>query len=529
MVRIASAEEMRRLDRETVSGISAELLMENAGQSTAAWLGRAFAPKTRFVCVCGAGNNGGDGFVAARHLAKMGFRPRVVFVGDLGKAAPLCRKNHDWLLDYLPGSVAPWTGELPPDADVIIDALLGLGARGAVREPAASCIRAMNSSGLPVVSLDVPSGLSAMEDVPSEADLLVKAAYTLTFGHAKCGMQLPPTREFCGKIVILDIFFPDSQSERILAPRWWATASSIRDFLPPRPLAAHKGKMGKLLIIAGSSSYAGAAVLTARGALASGTGLVHLAVPDAIAARLPNLPADSILHAIPDGGLGHFGEASSDTLMELSQGMTALVIGPGLGAHEASQRLVRRLLAACDRPIVLDADALAVLRPSAAAAFEGKLPPQTVCTPHYGEFARLCPPAASLSDGPARGSRERDALALAARTNAHILVKDASNLVATPDGECYWLTSGSPSLARGGMGDVLAGYLGGFLARGMAPLHAALLACWLHGASAHRAERRYGQDGVTAERLADMLALSSALLEKGRLAVPGEPIHCTGV
>jgi NAD(P)H-hydrate epimerase len=540
MVRIANAEEMQGLDRETISqaGISAELLMENAGLYAALWLVRAFPQKfhdTRFFCLCGPGNNGGDGFVVARHLARMGFRPRVAFVGDITKASPLCRKNHDWLLEYLPGSVRHWNeyrGEIPPDTDVIIDALLGIGIRGAVREPFASCIEAINRAGRPVVSLDTPSGLCC-HALAEPGALLVQAKYTLTFGHAKYGMQVSPTREACGKVIVLDIFFPESLSERLIAPRWWVTGSSLRGTLPARPLDAHKGRMGKLLIVAGSAPYPGAAVLAARGALASGTGLIHLAVPETIISRLPNLPADVILHAVPDGGKGFFGEPSAAALKNLCQDMSALVIGPGLGREGASLECARTLAADWERPLVLDADALSLLH-----AADAVLPPQTVCTPHVGEFARLCQSSESLA-GAAVGdhgqaahtladlaqgaSREQAALTLAARAQAFILVKDSSNLLTAPDGKCYWMTSGHPALARGGMGDVLAGYLGGFLARGMAPLDAARLACWLHGASAHRAVRRYGSDGLSAERLAGTLAYTAALLEKGQLDIPGDP------
>jgi len=523
-IRLASAEEMLALDRETGAqkGISPELLMENAGQQAALYLAKAFAPGARFLFFCGGGNNGGDGFVAARHLARMGFRPRAIFAGDYEKAGPLCRRNHDWLIDYLPGSVSAWDGNFPQDTDVIVDALLGVGARGEAREPIASCIRAINQARLPVVSLDIPSGLSARADaLPGEC--VVRADSTLTFGHPKLGMHISPAREYCGKIVLFDIFFPRALDESVLSPRWWVTASSLRQALPGRPLSAHKGKMGKLLIIAGSAAYSGAAVLAARGALASGTGLVHLAIPGSVA--LPNRPADVIVHAVPDAGRGYFGESSVAALSELLVGMSALVLGPGLGREQESLECAREIIMQWDRPLLLDADALSVMRDLCA------LPPQTVCTPHYGEFMRLVQSEGDAAPDAVCGAtaRESQARDLAARTNAIIVVKDASNLVACPDGRLYWLTSGHPCLARGGMGDVLAGYLGGFLARGMAPLDAALLAVWLHGASAHRAQSRYGSDGVTAELLASMLAPGLARLEAGKLRVPSEPAWFTGV
>ncbi|MDR2733364.1 MAG: NAD(P)H-hydrate dehydratase [Spirochaetota bacterium] len=573
-IHLASAEEMLKLDQETCAqkGIRAELLMENAGQQAAQYLAREFAPGTRFLFFCGGGNNGGDGFVAARHLARMGFRPRVIFAGDPDKASPLCRRNHDWLIDYLPGSVTAWDGNLPQDTDVIVDALLGVGARGETREPIASCIRAINQArkdcdihvaslagvrhpcrssgrnlllqartsasgvalhaarqarkdcGSHIVSLDIPSGLYAGAESVS-GDCIVRADTTLTFGHPKIGMQISPMREYCGRIILFDIFFPAELSESILSPRWWVTGSSLRQILPSRPSAAHKGTMGRLLIIAGSAMYPGAAILAARGALASGTGLVHLAIPASAAGILPNRPADVIVHAIPDAGLGYFGNSSVPALSELLPGMSALVLGPGLGRQQESLDCARRIIANWDRPLLLDADALPVMHDPCA------LPSQTVCTPHYGEFMRLVQSGrASASDAdPCACMREDQARDLAARTHAIIVVKDASNLVACPDGRCYWLTSGHPCLARGGMGDVLAGYLGGLLARGMDPRNAALLAVWLHGAGAHRAQIKHGSDGVTAEILAATLAPGLARLQKGEMNIPSEPAWFTGV
>ncbi len=450
------------------SGIPSRVLMENAGRGAALVLGRVY-PADPVIVVAGTGNNGGDGLVLARSLHVQGREVRVLVVGDRAKPDPLL---HGWPVESEEGS-EDRLGAAVESAGVVVDALLGTGISGAPREPQSLAIQIMNGGRAPIVSLDVPSGVNAdTGEVVGEA---IQAHLTIAFGSPKLGTLLFPGRERSGRIVALEIGFPPMGMRgipaRLITPEW---AESRR---PHREVVTHKKAEGRLLILAGRQGLAGAAVLAAKGALRAGAGYVRVA---------SNPENREILQsAVPEA---LFVDATNgESLREALGECDALAAGPGMGLDdEAADRLNAVLTAIAGRRVVLDADALTLLGAGRLPAFsdEGHSDRRLV-TPHPGEMARL---------GFERDAIRSDPLGVckagARKWKTALLMKGQPSLI-TEDGDgAVWLsTSGSSDLARAGVGDVLTGVVGAFLARGMDALESGALALHLTGRAAALTER----------------------------------------
>lgn len=517
-MKLATAAEMRALDAATIerAGMPAAVLMENAGADAASWLAARFPAKTTFLCVCGTGNNGGDGLVVARHLVRRGRNVAVLLAGDPARCGAETKRNAAALLAY--AGIAPagarQLATLLDRCDVVIDALLGTGTNGAPRAAERAIIDSINESGKTVIALDLPSGLVAGDCISPGP--VIRATATLTFGVPKLGMQTAAGREACGRIIVHDIFFPAALGDEAIGDRFWTDAAMVRDILPGRALAAHKGRMGRVLVIAGSIAYPGAARLAALGALAGGPGLVHLALPAALRASFGSGPADVIVHAIGNCD-GCFGPGSVTELAELANTMDAVVLGPGIGRAPETRACVQNLVAALTTKLFVDADGIRALA-LADGGLAVPVTPTTVLTPHPGELAALGGHVPPPVDG-----FEAFVAGLSVTYGCTILAKDASSLVATPAGHRSWIASGHPALARGGSGDVLAGYIGALAARGLSVEAAATAGAWLHGTAARLAARRFGQDGVTAQNLASCLALAAEQTRQGQSQETGDP------
>jgi ADP-dependent NAD(P)H-hydrate dehydratase / NAD(P)H-hydrate epimerase len=460
---VLTAAEMAAWDaRATGPGaIPAPVLMEAAGRGAAAVVARLH-PEGTVLCLCGAGNNGGDGVVVARTLRAWGRDARVAFVGG---REPDDALRHGWELSRieppdLPASLAA--------AAVVVDALLGTGAEGAPRAAHADAIRAVTASGRPVVALDVPSGVDPTTGaVPGEA---IHAAVTVTFGAPKTGLLRFPGRAMAGRIIALEIGLPPlGEAEAwLITPRW---AASV---LPAVPSDAHKGAMGTVAIVAGRAGFAGAGVLAAWGALRSGAGMVRLAAA-----------ADNrvVIHAALPEALYVDREAGPDAI---ASGAAAVVAGPGMGTDAASGALLAALLRSAGAPVVLDADALTLL-----AAHPGMLDGvdrPLLLTPHAGEMGRL------LGTDTAAVIRDPFAAARAAaeRYGCAVLLKGTPSVVAAPGEPLLVGVAGHSGLATGGNGDVLAGVAGALLARDLSPRDAAGAALWYAGRAAELAGRGRG-------------------------------------
>jgi hydroxyethylthiazole kinase-like uncharacterized protein yjeF len=509
VIPLATAEEMRRADRRMTEqyGLPSSVLMENAGRGAVDALERILRPTAgrRVVVVCGRGNNGGDGLVAARHLLARGARVAVWLAGRAEEVRGDARVNLDaWRaggeavaevaepggagLDRLRASLA--------GADVVVDALLGTGVRGPATGAVAGAIEAVNAAMRPVCALDLPSGLPSDGEPPAGA--VVRAALTVTFGLPKLGLVVPPGVELAGRIEIVDLGVPRSwlgQGSRtaLLEP------SDIGGLLPPRPIDAHKGRYGHLLVVAGSLGKTGAAALACLGALRAGTGLVTCAVPASqqpvVAARV----AEAMTEALPETAARTFSAKAVERLLELLARMDAGALGPGVGLDLETQAAVRELVRQAERPLVVDADALTALVGRLAVLRDAAAP--RALTPHPGEAARLLGVEVPEVQADRLGAARR----LAAETGAVVALKGARTVVAGPDGEAAVNPTGNPGMASGGTGDVLTGVAGGLLAQGLRPVPALRAAVYLHGLAGDLAAEARGVAGLVAGDVADAL------------------------
>jgi NAD(P)H-hydrate epimerase len=451
--------EMAAADRlAAAGGVAVDALMRAAGIAVATVTASRF-PRGRVLVLCGPGNNGGDGFVAARILAAQGRAVRVAALGPLaalrGAAA---RAASAWT-----GPVAALAPDCLDEADIVVDALFGAGLGRDIDGVARATIEALAARGLPVVAVDVPSGVDG--DTGAVRGCAAAARVTVTFFRRKPGHLLLPGRQLCGETLCAEIGLPAGVLATI-APRCWHDAPALwRAWLPrPRP-ADHKFARGHALV-AGGAALTGAARLAALAAQRAGAGLVTIAAP-AAALDVYRASCDPASMVEPLGPEGEIDAALADPRRN------AILIGPGNGADDATRRRVRRVLAT-GRPAVLDADALTAFAGSAQALF-GAIAGPVVMTPHGGEFARLFA---------AGGDKLSAARAAAALSGAVVLLKGADTVVAAPDGRAAINANAPPDLATAGAGDVLAGTIVGLLAQGMPAFEAAAAGAWLHGAAA---------------------------------------------
>jgi NAD(P)H-hydrate epimerase len=446
-------------------GVSSGVLMENAGRSAALVLGRLYHDDPVIV-LAGPGNNGGDGLVLARSLAIQGRDVRVLTTGD--------RPGQDPLLHGWPISVEPSPDDeallsaAMDSAGVIVDALLGTGIRGAPRDPHARVIRSLNRAGAPVFSLDVPSGVDA--DTGAVQGEAVRADATVAFGAPKLGTLLFPGRERSGRLIAVEIGFPPIRSRsigvRLITPGW---AEAHR---PRRALVTHKKAEGRLLILAGAPGLAGAAVLAARGALRAGAGYVRVASHAANREILQSGVPEALFVDVSD----------PDALAAAVSECDALAAGPGMGIDDAAAKRLNEILQADGLPgVVLDADALTLLGEGKLPAFSGAAKAnRRLLTPHPGEMARLGAGPAEIQADPVLACRDG-----AARWASSLLLKGQPSLISAEEGGAVWMsTGGSSDLARAGVGDVLTGVAGAFMARGSDAMTAGALALHFTGRAA---------------------------------------------
>jgi NAD(P)H-hydrate epimerase len=509
---VFSAEEMRRLDRRAVDelGIPGAVLMERAGRGAAeairAWLAaRGRRRGARVALLCGKGGNGGDGFVAARWLARYGMRPSVWLAappeevgGDAGqKLAALRRAGIRPRRVEDESAVAADLAR----AEVVVDALLGTGARGAPEGLVARLVELINASGRPVVALDIPSGLPADGGAPTGP--VVRAALTLTFAGLKRGLVMEPGRSWAGQVQVVDLGIPAAEVTRGVKT-FLLEAADVAGHFPPRAADTHKGHYGHLLIVAGSRGKTGAAALAARAAMRSGAGLVTVATAASQQPVVAGLVLEAMTEALPETPAHSVGAKALDAIAELAARRDAVALGPGLGLDPETQAVAREAARSVRRPMVVDADALTAL----AGHLEtlATAPAPRCLTPHPGEMARLL----EVSTAEVQRDRLAAARAAAARAAAWVVLKGAVSVIAGPGGEAFLNPTGNPGMASGGTGDVLTGMVGAFLARGLEPAAALQAAVYLHGRAGDLAAVRLGQEALIASDLIEALPAAFA-------------------
>lgn len=480
---LLSIEEMTSADQMTVqAGTPGLALMERAGEAIVEVLNEKFQPGTLLV-LTGPGNNGGDGFVAARLAQRAGWRVRIGIWGDVnelrGEAAEMARRWN--------GFVRPATPELIEGTDVIIDALFGAGLSRPIEGELRLLVDAINMSEACVISADIPSGIDG--NTGAVCGAAVRADVTVTFFRAKPGHFLMPGRGHCGELRIADIGIPESVLEEI-QPAVFKNAPDIwlQEFPLPNPMG-HKYHRGHTLVMSGGPLNTGAARLAAESALRIGAGLVTVLSPSEAslvnAAHLTAVMVRECDSAREIAGICQETRAKS------------VVIGPAAGINEKTRANVQEFLAT-DIPVVLDADALSVFQGAPQDLFR-MMRGNCVLTPHEGEFDRLFPNMLSQA-----GSRVAAVREAARRAGAVTLLKGADTVIASPDGGMAVInTNAPPDLATAGAGDVLAGLIAGLLAQGMPAFEATCAAAWIHG----QAARHFGR-GLTAEDLPAMVPAS---------------------
>jgi NAD(P)H-hydrate epimerase len=510
VIPVLTADEMRRADRHAISaaGIPGTVLMENAGAAVARVVAERHPAASRIVVLCGRGMNGGDGFVVTRRLAA---RAQALLLGRRADVSGDARHHLQECERAAPGRVTEvagadaWKGALAriEAADLVVDAVLGTGLRSAPTGLAALAIEAMRArldAGVPVVAVDLPSG------VPSDTGALewavAGATSTVTFAAPKRGHVLPPACGAVGELVVADIGIPAASVASVAPSLFLIEDRDAAEAFPRRARSAHKGDFGHVLIVAGSIGKTGAAALAAGGALRSGAGLVTVATPEPCLAAVAAFRPEIMTEPLAVTGSGGLDPSGLQRLLALARERDAVVLGPGLGQDEATRELVRRFVRECPVPLVVDADGLNALAPLGA---EGRSllrarGAATILTPHPGEMARLV----DGKTADVQRDRAESALSLARETGAIVVLKGERTLVAEPGGRAAVSPTGNPGMATGGTGDVLAGVTGSLLAR-----HGALLAAtaapYVHGRAGDLVAAQIGEEGLVAGDLIEVL------------------------
>lgn len=485
MIELLTTAEMADADRRTIAGGRPGIeLMENAGRAVADRVAACHPPGSSVVVVAGPGNNGGDGFVAARILAERGYRLRVLLVGSReqlkGDAATAASRWAGPTESANPAALGP--------ADAVVDALFGAGLDRPVEGLARAMIEAMNAAGRPIYAVDLPSGVNGTTG--AVMGVAVEAAESITFFRRKTGHLLLPGRLHCGSVHVAQIGIPESMLGDI-GPRTFVNSPKLWGGEFPVPRAGgHKYVRGHAVVVSGDLSFTGAARLAARGALRAGAGLVTVASPRN--ALLVNATANTAVMVRSVDGAAELAEFLRDARRN------AVVLGPGGGVGQAMRELVLAALVG-ERAVVLDADALTSFadEPQALMAAIRSRQAATILTPHEGEFQRLFKTMGDIVKAPSKLERAR---AAARVSGAVCLLKGSDTVVVAPDGNATITDNAPPWLATAGSGDVLAGFAAGLLAQGMPGFEAASAAVWLHGEAGAEAG-----PGLIAEDLPEMV------------------------
>ncbi len=494
---LPDAGQMRATDRWAIDdrGVPSLELMERAGAGLAALVAE-LAPAGEVAVVCGTGNNGGDGLVAARLLREAGREVRVGLVGDRERLTDDARAN----LARLPGPPPlPFVPALLAGAEAVVDALLGTGATGAVREPGRRAVEAMRAAaaagGCVLVAADVPSGVDAATGVV--ADLAVRAHATATFHQAKPGLWIDPGKSHAGDVRVIDIGMPPGAP---VAPRAGLLTRRVLEAVPVRGAASTKFTSGHVLVVGGSRGLTGAPCLAAEGAMRAGAGYVTACVPASLEPIFEARLLEVMTRALPDsdGHLTAYGAA--DALAESERRGGALLVGPGLGRSGTAVALARELAARAAAPLVLDADGLNAH--AGRLADLARRPGPTVLTPHAGELGRLL----GAESAAVNAERLAHACRAAREAGAVVVLKGDDTLVAAPDGRVAVSPGRAPALATAGTGDVLAGVTAAMLAKGLDAFTAACAAVRLHLDAGRHAATARAADAVIARDVVEALA-----------------------
>ena len=482
---LLTASEMAQIDRITIDniGIPGVVLMENAGKGTTDFYAEIFPDicHRKVLIIAGSGNNGGDGFVIARHLQYRGSSSvRVMCLKEIsglrGDALINCeiiKKLKMPILEYTGEKYLPQiTGELE-DCDIVVDAILGTGLKSEVRGFYRQVIEAINASGKPVLAVDVPSGLDASTGKP--LGVCINAVATATFGLPKIGQVITPGHNYVGKLKVVDIGIPDTVVEEFNPGRVFFEEKEARKLLKPRRDDSHKGTYGHLLVVSGSVGKTGAAALVCQGASRVGTGLVTLTIPESLNPILEVKLTEPMTLPVSETSDKSISLNALERIIEEAKTRSAVAMGPGISLNEETLELVRRLITGLDCPMVIDADGVTALKDNFDVLSEANAP--VILTPHPGEMARIIGETSAY----VQANRLEVAEEFSKKYGVILVLKGFRTIISSPEGKTAVNSTGNPAMATGGMGDVLTGMIGGFLAQRYDPFDAACLGVYFHG------------------------------------------------
>jgi hydroxyethylthiazole kinase-like uncharacterized protein yjeF len=499
-MKVAKVDEMKTLDRRATDefGIAQDLLMENAGQAVYfAVLQELGMKDMKFVVFCGGGNNGGDGLVVARKIHSNGGEVKVFLLDDEAKFRGAARRNFE-IVSRMPiemSRISSMDSVIPElfDCDAVVDAIFGTGLVRRVSGIHKQVIKLINESQSTVFSVDIPSGING--NTGEVMGVAVEADYTVSFGLPKLGNMLYPGYQHCGKLYVSHISFPPAlhDSDAIKA----AVNSPVE--LPERAKDTYKGSYGKALFIAGSSSYLGAPYFSALSFLKAGGGLSYLATPKSIAPSIASQGREIVFAPQKETASGSISLENKDELLELSQTVDVVVLGPGLSLARETQELVRKLAAAIDKPLLVDGDGITAIAGDLRRVKNRAAP--TILTPHLGEMSRI----AKMEIGEVSKNRIDVLQRMTKELNATIVLKGAHSLIGYPDGTVFINVSGNSGMATAGSGDVLTGTIPAMYGLGLPLEDAVRTGVFVHGFAGDVAAVDKGEDGMTAQDIVDYL------------------------
>lgn len=513
-MRILYTEQIKQLEEEFAAGGSEHIkLMENAGDSVARFIHEKYGIQGMSVAVlCGHGNNGGDGFAAARKLHDNGAKVRIILVdgeprtddaidmfGRAERAGVKFIANPTEVVKSENNEEDDELAELIKreelikryiiEADLIIDAVYGIGYHGDMPEHVEKILKIAGLSEAPVLAIDIPSGISA--DTGACADCCVKATYTVTFTAMKPAHIIYPSTKYCGTVLVAQIGIAEKSLEETEKKVFDIDYLSVKLCFQPRKSDTHKGDYGKLLVICGSVGMAGAAVLSCRAAVHSGAGLVRAVVPEGIYPIVGAQSIESVYAVCKGNDEGSLTADSCEKIGALLEKSDACLIGCGMGVNEDTKAIVEYVLKNSKVPLIIDADALTIISENLQLLREAGCP--VIVTPHIGEMSRLV----KQEIAEVSSNRLQTATEFAQEFGVYVILKSANTIIATPDGKAYVNLTGNPGMAKGGSGDVLSGMVASFTAQGFSLQEASTCAVYIHGAAGDKAAARFSQQAVT--------------------------------
>jgi ADP-dependent NAD(P)H-hydrate dehydratase / NAD(P)H-hydrate epimerase len=504
-MKVATAREMKEIDSRTIQeyGISSLVLMERAGFAVACRIRELFG-RRKVIVISGNGSNGGDGLVVARHLHNEGWDVNVFL------ASASHTLSSDALVQYKAAGKFGVPVHLIEDLfrhhqtilrghALIIDAVLGTGLSKPVTGMLSDIVGVINEAGIPVLSVDIPTGISS--DNGQILGNAVRASCTVTFGLPKRGHLLYPGAAYTGKLFIEDIGFPRALITSGDLPVEYLEKSSVSGLVPLRNAYSHKGHYGHVLVIAGSRGKTGAARMAAKACLRSGAGLVTVGVPESLAGVFQSCFTEEMTLVLPDKGNGTLSSKASREILDFIQKRAqVLSIGPGIGVSNDSEKILHAVIRESLCPVIIDADGINSLRGDRKILKHAKAP--IILTPHPGEMKNLLHDP-DVGSSEIEKDRVHTAVSFAKETSAYLVLKGVPTVVADPDGRVFINSTGNPGMATAGSGDVLTGMISGFLGQTREPLHASILGVYLHGLAGDIAASLKGQNSIIATDLID--------------------------